>query len=154
MKVFALSLSVVLLVAGCVAGPRPLPDALPDAFSSLGNPVLADPAVPGQFEVVGIPGLDPMQYWCAAGEYAANRLGQYNARLYVVRPEGPSETRPRARSVVFTLRPDVRVLAAANAPRDGNLSLMIRAVGDNYLATAAESTCEHVIPPFPDLSNL
>jgi hypothetical protein len=94
------------------------------------------------FEVVGEPGSGAQQYWCAAGEYARDRLGaRSNARVYIVRGRGPAQSEPGATAVRFTIDPG----AAGVTPISPRLSLSVDAIGDNLPVASAVTYCYNVV---------
>ncbi|MDY6858464.1 MAG: hypothetical protein SWN98_03910 [Pseudomonadota bacterium] len=143
----------VALLAGCAEKPTPraLPEVMPDYHNTTGNLVLGDPATPGQFEVISRPGDGARNYWCAAGEYVENKLRLLpNERIYVVESRRPSLRRPGHSGVVFTVRPDEALLAAAEARPESDYSLSTD-VGENFLSALASSTCRSITPFYWDL---
>ncbi|MHC0054897.1 hypothetical protein [Actibacterium sp. D379-3] len=154
MKRLFVVLAAAALAAGCeqASTPQTVPAIMPNDHSLIGNRVLGDATTPGQFEVIGRPGNGPTHYWCSAGDYVINKVHLLpNQRIYIVKPRGPSATRPGSTSVVFTVLPDADVLAAAEALPAGDYSLSISAVGANFLAAHGESTCRSITPFFWDL---
>lgn len=109
----------LIALTACLAAclPAGQPNGAPDAIRTYrGNLVVPDRTVPGQFEVFSAPGDGPAEFWCAAGIFAEDELNApSNRRIYVVRPRGPSPTRPGRTSVTFTILPVDGVLQAAEA---------------------------------------
>jgi len=90
----------------------------------------------GVYEVVGRVGSGPMQYWCAAGDYAIAVLGVAAAqRIYIWRPLGPSTIRPGRKAVHFALSPP------KGADTSVGYALSVRRAGDNLNAAMARQYC-------------
>lgn len=150
-----LALASLVVLAGCIQTPPSgvLPDRMPNYFTPMGNRVLGDPDVMGQFYVIARPGDGAGNYWCAAGQYVqiALRLPP-NTRLYVQEPHHPS---PAGQTVVtFTVRPDDTVLAAAGSPASNDISLGVGNVGENFLTAHAMSICRSITPYYWDLDGI
>src|SRR6056297_2209196 len=78
------------------------------------------------FEVVGQPGSSPANFWCAAADYARDRLGaRDNARVYLVAGRGAAQSEPGRTGVRFTLEPG----AAGITPVRPQLSLSVDVIG-------------------------
>lgn len=84
------------------------------AFNAINNHRVNPVPGTAQFEVIGRPGSGPLEYWCAAAEYARLELGQpTRAQVMMVSPRGPSVTSGYRSAVVFQLDP------AGTAPQPG-----------------------------------
>ncbi len=143
-RLFVLMSALAVMVA-CGPPPTPVdpPGVMPNYRTFLGNHILGDAIVPGQFEVIKRAGDTSSHYWCAAGEYVDRALGMLpNRRIYIVKPNGPSVRRPGSKSIVFTVVPDEDILAAADARPESDYSLSISDVGENYLMAHARQYCE------------
>jgi len=76
------------------------------AFNAINNHRVNPVPGTAQFAVIGRPGSDPLEYWCAAAEYARLELGQpTRAQVMMVSPRGPSVTSGYRSAVVFQLDP-------------------------------------------------
>ncbi len=92
------------------------------------------------FEVIGMPGSGPTQFWCGAGDYARTVLGvAANRRIYVWRGRGDSVTRPGKTSVQFAFSP-----APGSENYQPGLSLDISQAGDHLNAAAASQYCHDI----------
>ena len=92
------------LVAACAAALLVAPQA--DAASGQARNGLTAAGDARAFEVFTRAGSGGADHFCAAGDFARRHLGAAaDDRVVVLRPPGPSETRPGRRSVVFGLRP-------------------------------------------------
>jgi len=79
---------------------------LDSAFNAINNHRVNPVPGTAQFEVIGRPGSGPLEYWCAAAEYARLELGQpTRAQVMMVSPRGPSVTSGYRSAVVFQLDP-------------------------------------------------
>ena len=89
------------------------------------------------FEVID--GRMNVRYWCAAGDYARRKLKTpWDARIYVARGEGPSETTNRRFAIQFTTMPDkVGVTPTGSGASDFDLN-----VGANLTVTQAFGNCD------------
>jgi len=88
------------------------------------------------FEVLNVVGSGAVDYWCGAGDFARQVIGTPAAqRIYIWRAIGPSETRPRRKSVQFSLTPP------PGADTTPGLSLSIRQAGDNMTSALAYQYC-------------
>lgn len=88
------------------------------------------------FEVVGLTGSGPGDYWCAAAEYVMRtQTNSATQRIYVVRGLGQSETTDRKSAVQFSISEPVDV-----DTRPG-LSLSVERVGENLNSASARSYC-------------
>ena len=154
MKRLLVAIVAVAALAGCEEAPAPrsLPEIMPNDRSIVGNHVLGSPTTPGSFEVIGRPGSSALHYWCSAGDYVVNKLHLLpNRRIYLTKPRGPSDLNPGGTSVTFTVLPGADILEAADALPEGDYSLSIARVGQNYLAAHGVSTCRSMTPIFWDL---
>ena len=95
----------------------------------------------GVFEVVGQPGSGARQFWCAAGDYAFSRGAATNARVYLVEGRGPSVSQPGRTAVRFTTNPQ----AAGITPINPQLTLNVKAIGDNLRVASAREYCRIVV---------
>jgi len=75
-------------------------------FATVGN-IRVNQASTDVFEVISRPGGNPMaQYWCGAGNYAAQVLGApAGARIYVVGEAGRAVTTNSLDAAQFSLKP-------------------------------------------------
>lgn len=90
------------------------------------------------FEVIARGGrVTARDYWCAAGDYALSQRVASNARLYIAAPEGPSATTQGRKAVRYTLDPQ----ASGITPISPQLSLSVKAVGDNMSVAQANQFC-------------
>ncbi len=90
------------------------------------------------FEVIARGGrVGARDYWCAAGDYGLSQGIRSNTRVYLAVAEGPSVTTPGRKAVRFTFDPE----AAGVVPIDPQLSLSVKAVGDNMTLVAAQQFC-------------
>lgn len=90
------------------------------------------------FEVIARGGrVNAGKYWCSAGLYGLSLGVRSNTRIYLAVAEGPSVTAPGRKAVRFTLDPE----AAGITPISPQLSLSVKAVGDNMTVTAARQFC-------------
>lgn len=138
------ALIAALTISGCVA---PGPDQGPNRamYTYRGNQVVPQPGPPGVFEVFSRPGDGAPEFWCAAGIFAEDQLyTPQSARLYLLRPRGPSATRPGRTSVVFTVSPDAELLATAGALTQGYFT-RVDTPGWSYRAIHARQVCRPVI---------
>lgn len=91
------------------------------------------------FEVVPRSGGSGAGYWCGAGDYAQRELGaSWQARVFIARARGPSETTGKRSAVQFTLDP----AAAGITPVGSSLSLNSLKVGDNMTVRMAFDYCQ------------
>ncbi|RBW55004.1 hypothetical protein [Ruegeria sp. A3M17] len=78
-------------------------------------------------------------FWCVAGSFAQIDLkASPNAKVYVVRGFGPSETTDRRSAVQFTLDPKT----AGITPSEGSADLNELSVGEHLPVDVARSHCE------------
>ncbi len=97
------------------------------------------------FEVIARGGrVGARDYWCAAGDYAFSRGARTNARIYLARPEGPSQAIPGRKAVQFTLDPQ----KASVTPIEPQLSLTVKVPGDNLSVALARQYCYRTIDTF------
>ena len=151
MRFAAMMIGALAVMSACTTVPRPLPAPLPTARSPIGNLILGDPQVPGQFEVIARAGDWTDEFMCSAGDYVQNTLGQEPARrVYVVRPLGASDLRPGRRSVVFTVTPSDDLLAAADV-LSGDQRRSVGQPGESFRAASGAFTCNRILPYFWDL---
>ncbi len=93
---------------------------------------------PGSFEVANLPGAGPLEYWCAAADYARTQQNTPVAqRLYIQRGYGESQTRPGQRGVVF----GAAAPAGAIEPPKTGFAASIRKEGYNLQVGHAASFC-------------
>ena len=79
--------------------------------------------------------------WCAAADYVRAVLGDpVRARLYLIKPRGPSQSRPGRKSVGFTISPDENM--AANSP---SYSASLREIGTNLSVATSYTYCDDVL---------
>ncbi len=128
----------LVLTAGLAA----MQPALGHAFTSRGgarvNPV--DAAV---FEVVPNSGGGGDLYWCGAADYAQRALNApWQARLFIYRGRGPSETTNKRSAVQFTLDPNL----AAAAPSRSWPSINSLQAGETMSVQQAFSHCYKQVP--------
>ncbi len=78
-------------------------------------------------------------FWCVAGSYAQIDLkASPNAKVYVVRCFGPSETTDRRTAVQFTLDPQ----KAGVTPSEGTDDVNELSIGEHMAVDVARSHCE------------
>ncbi|MCD9148644.1 hypothetical protein [Pseudophaeobacter flagellatus] len=94
------------------------------------------PVSDGVWEVVSQVGSGAQDYWCGIGDFALRELRtKATQRIYIWQGIGPSVTRPKRKSVQFSLTPPP---GSDTQPR---LSLSVKAVGDNLNAATARNYC-------------
>ncbi|CUJ91856.1 hypothetical protein PH7735_01417 [Shimia thalassica] len=94
----------------------------------------------GNFEVVEGPGAGNQRYWCEAAKFARDRLRvRGNTRMYIINPEGRSQTQANSYGVGFTVDPSPEVLEAANSA--GGYSVSITKIGYNLSVSHSQSFC-------------
>ena len=103
------------------------------------NKLTVGQITPAVFEVVSRPGKSgASNFWCAAADYARQRLGAPgNARIYVAQARGPSTLSPGRSGVRFTLDP----AAARIEPIAPRTSLSVDHVGDNLSVSLGLQYC-------------
>lgn len=146
------ALLTALLLAACAPqAPTPLPSPMPAYRSPVGNMVYGLNGQPGAFEVVAYAGNDTENYRCSAGEYVIRALHQpTNTRIYLLKPQGPSVTRPGRRAMTFTVAPDADLLAKAKAIAPDYLLAMTQP-GDSFTAASGAHLCKQILPFFWDI---
>ncbi|MDE0589031.1 hypothetical protein OU789_03725 [Halocynthiibacter sp. C4] len=98
----------------------------------------------GHFEVQQRAGKGGSDYWCAAGEYVIEALGQRpGTRIYLEKPFGPSNL-TSAKSIGFTFAPDASFKAMADGVNSG-LTMSMKTVGSNWSAEHSRSQCSNLI---------
>ncbi len=99
----------------------------------------------GQFEVIEARGEGPRGIWCAAADFARDRLGVPGAeRVYISRGRGPSVSGARRKSVIFTTDPDV-----LSRPPFQSVSLSTDQVGMGLPVNHAHQFCiDHLLDIF------
>ena len=124
--------AIIIAALACAA-----PAAAQDYRAS--NKLTVGQITPAVFEVVSRPGKSGANnFWCAAAEYARDRLGAAGtARIYVAEPRGPSTLSPSRSAVRFTLDPAAAGIDAT-PPRT---SLSVDHVGDSIARRSAEEYC-------------
>ncbi len=99
--------------------------------------LVAVPLNAKDFEVIEDNGEGPRGIWCAAADFAKNRLGlPTSANLYIQTGLGPSVTTPGHRSVVFTIDPE-RLSAKPNK----GYSVSLKKVGYTLHVGHADNFC-------------
>ncbi|MDO6478341.1 hypothetical protein [Shimia thalassica] len=94
----------------------------------------------GNFEVVEGPGAGNQRYWCEAAKFARDRLRvRGNTRMYIINPEGRSQTQANSYGVGFTVDPSPEVLEAAKSA--GGYSVSITKIGYNLSVSHSQSFC-------------
>lgn len=94
-----------------------------------------------QFEVVPRAGGQGRDYWCAAGDFAQRELkASWQARVYVTRGLGPSQTTTRRSAAQFTLNPD----QVGNPPAGLSGGINGLAKGDNMRVRDAMRQCSQL----------
>ncbi|MBE1285692.1 MAG: hypothetical protein GJ676_20440 [Rhodobacteraceae bacterium] len=90
----------------------------------------------GVFEVVSEVGSAPIDYWCAAGDYAIRVLRTSAVqRVYIWQPIGPAVTRQGRKGVQFSLTPP------PGADTSTSYSVGVKRAGDNMRASSAQNYC-------------
>lgn len=97
-----------------------------------------------EFEVIEARGAGPADFWCAAGRYAEDVLGQTRGRIYVQRGWGDAITAPGRKGVVFTTTPP--------AERVSSYALTVKTPGFGLFVTAAQQYCRNYIIELEDRS--
>ncbi len=106
------------------------------------NGTEVNPVRKGVFEVIPSGRSGPQQFWCGAGDYARMVLGVgATQRIYIWRAIGPSETRPGAKSVQFSLSPP-----PGKEDYQPGYSLSVKHEGDNLDAAMARRYCSSAFP--------
>lgn len=106
--------------------------------------VLGNPSGPGRFEVQQRAGRGGSDYWCAAGEYVIEALGQRpGTRIYLEKPFGPS-TLSSAKTVGFTIAPSASFKATADTVNSG-ITMSMTLVGSNWSAEHGRSSCKDIM---------
>lgn len=104
--------------------------------------VIADPANPGQFEVLTEGGNGGPDYWCSAGDYAQRRLGAgATTRVFLVKPYGRSQIRSSRNSVGYSINPSAGVLNQS-ALNSGRITMSMNKIGENYTTAHARNVCD------------
>jgi len=112
-----------------------------NSFFSSRNGARVLPLNSAVFEVVPRGSGRTNDIWCAAGDYAQRGVGApWQARVYVVRGRGPSETTGRRTAVQFTLDPQ----AAGVTPLEGGVFKTGFTPGDSMSVSQANGYCEPV----------
>jgi hypothetical protein len=97
---------------------------------------------PDVFEVVGVVGSGAQDYWCGAGDYAISVLRtKATQRVYMWSEIGPSQARPGARAIQFSLK------VPPSGPAPQSYSLSMKRIGDNMTASMAQGYCRAAIIP-------
>ncbi|MDT0682838.1 hypothetical protein RM543_09085 [Roseicyclus sp. F158] len=131
------------------------------AFSLLAAPASADyiaynrmiaaedPTRAGVIEVYQKAGAGPVDYWCAAGDYARRAMGRDGSdRLYLLRPLGQSNAAPRRSSVAFTIVPYPEVDGGSRPGDGGSYSVPLDVVGYNLRTLHARAFCPDSLKRF------
>lgn len=127
----------IALCAGLAVAVPTVGDAFSSRLGARVNPVNA-----AVFEVVPKSGSG-QEIWCGAADYAQRELrAPWQARVYVARGRGQSETTGRRTAVQFTLDPN----AAGVTPGPSSLSLNTFAVGDSMSVRQAYDLCQRMVP--------
>jgi hypothetical protein len=90
----------------------------------------------GTFEVIALPGTSGGDYFCAAGDFArVMRNARATERVIVTRPNGPTTTVPRGRSMSFRIGPP--------GPRSGGFitNVPMGRAGASFSVAQAQSFC-------------
>ena len=129
----SLGLSLGLLAAMALAQPA-------SAFTAINHHRVNPVAGTAQFEVIGRPGSGPLEYWCAAAEYARLELGQpTRAQVMMVSPRGPSVTSGYRSAVVFQLDP------AGTAPPSPGAGYSLKQAGYGMTIGTAGTFCDNLL---------
>ncbi|SFT67305.1 hypothetical protein [Sedimentitalea nanhaiensis] len=128
----------MVLVAGLAA----IQPVLAQAFTSRSG-VRVNPVNAAVFEVVPRSGGGGDLYWCGAADYAQRALkASWQARVYVARAMGPSETMNKRSAVQFTLDPQ----AAGITPTESSLSINSMKVGESMTVQQGFYYCQKQVP--------
>lgn len=130
------NLSFAVLTFALVGGATAQASAFTSREGSRVNPLSA-----AVFEVVPKAGGLGRNFWCAAGDYAHRALNApWDARVYISRARGQSETTNRRSAVQFTLEPSL-----AGSPDAGAYS-SVNALqrGDNLRVRDAFNYCNQL----------
>lgn len=92
---------------------------------------------PATFEVIQSRGAGPMQFWCAAADYARRELnGDASDRVVLTEPRHAAATDPRREGVSFRL-----VAREARQETTGRGFATVREAGETYSVSMAENLC-------------
>jgi len=138
-------LAALLLAAAFTA---PLEAAEPyRAFNTLG--VVPDPERPETFRVISRAHGGPADYWCAAGDYARRKLGAgVTARVYVLRPPGPSPVAFGRHAYTFTTSPPSDLVDGRRPGDRGRYSISLDEPGYNLSVAHARGFCADSLRKF------
>lgn len=101
------------------------------------NGTEVNPVNKTSFEVIPHGRSGPSEFWCGAGDYAIRVLGtSATQRIYISRAIGPSQTRPGAKGVQFSLTPPPEAQGF-----QAGYSLSVKAAGDSLDAAMAQRYC-------------
>lgn len=101
-----------------------------------------NPVKDGVYEVVPRSGGHGRSYWCAAGDYAQRALkAPWDARIFVYRGLGASETSNRRSAVQFTLQAGLAG-GGSDSGQTGSVNSLAR--GDSRLVRDAYAYCNQL----------
>ncbi len=108
------------------------------------NRLVVVPLNGGQFEVIEARGEGPRGIWCAAADFARDRLGVPGTeRVYISRGRGPSVSGARRKTVIFTSDPDV-----LSRPPFQSVSLSTDQIGMGLPVNHAHQFCKDYLLDF------
>lgn len=111
------------------------------------NWLIVVPLTPNSFEVLEEYGEGARGMWCAAGDYARNRIGvPVRAQLYLKGARGPSRAVPGRTAVLFTLDADT-----LDRPPRSSYSLSMREVGQKRSVAQSYQLCTEELFDIDDL---
>lgn len=100
-----------------------------------------NPVSDAVFEVIPKTGGSGRNYWCAAGDYAQRALkARWEARLYIARSRGTSETTNRRSAVQFTLQS----VPAGSSEQARNAAVNTLTRGDSMRVRDAFNLCQQL----------
>ncbi len=113
-------------------------------FATVGN-IRVNQASADVFEVIARPGGNPKaQYWCGAGNFAAQALGApAGARIYVVGEAGRAVTTDSLDAAQFSLKPAGQASGAT-----GRKSTYGPRIGEDEFVADARRYCRIIGDPF------
>ncbi|MBK0326913.1 hypothetical protein I5535_06345 [Rhodobacteraceae bacterium F11138] len=125
-----------------LTGMAMLQPVLANAFTAR-NGARVNPVNAAVFEVVPRGGGGGGLYWCGAADYAQRALkAPWQARVYIARGLGPSETTNRRSAAQFTLDPQT----AGVTPSAPSLSINALKVGDSMTVQQGFAYCQKQVP--------
>lgn len=139
MRLLAVILSLSMIMPFAVSAQQQIYRAV--------NWLIVVPITPTEFEVIEDYSEGARGIWCAAGDFARNRVGvPTGAKLYLKGARGPSRRVPGETSVLFTLDPNTLDVA----PR-GSYSLSMREVGQGRSVAQSYQLCTEELFDLDDL---